>query len=246
MAIAPDERYFYFQLSFLHGFVEYDLEQDRPVRIANLPLSEEAKSLPREQYLLDSAHHGLAMNPEGTKLCVAGTMSNYAAVVQRSTFAYKILPVGQRPYWATNSADGQYCFVSVAGDDRVAVISYAQEKEVASIAVGDHPQRMRMGKVRVADYGAPEPVAAPGGAGRACTSRRTVSLHVARRGSHARSVRAFAGGKRIPAKVLTGRRVRIDLSGLRRASYKVTVVATLRDGRTVRERRTLRTCTKKR
>jgi hypothetical protein len=30
----------------------------------------------------------------------------------------------------------------------VAVISYAKRKEVASIAVGDHPQRMRTGVVR--------------------------------------------------------------------------------------------------
>jgi DNA-binding beta-propeller fold protein YncE len=151
MAIAPGERYFYFQLSFLHGFVEYDLQEDRPLRIANLPLSEEAQRMRREQYLLDSAHHGLAMNPEGTKLCAAGTMSDYAAIVSRQTFAYRIIPVGQKPYWATNSGDGRYCFVSVSGEDRVSVISYAEEREVARIPVGDHPQRMRMGTVRVAD-----------------------------------------------------------------------------------------------
>jgi DNA-binding beta-propeller fold protein YncE len=148
MALSPNERYLYFQLSFLHGFVEYDLVQDRPLRIARLPLSEEAKQLRREQYLLDSAHHGLAMNPKGTKLCAAGTMSDYAAIVNRRTFAYKLVPVGEKPYWSTNSGNGRYCFVSVSGDDRVSVISYRTGREVARIAVGDHPQRMRMGRIR--------------------------------------------------------------------------------------------------
>jgi YVTN family beta-propeller protein len=102
----------------------------------------------REQYVLDSAHHGLAMNPAGTRLCVAGTMSDYAAIVSRKTFRYKIAAHGTTPYWATNSADGKYCFVSFAGDDRVSVISYTTRKEIASVPVGDHPQRMRTGVIR--------------------------------------------------------------------------------------------------
>jgi DNA-binding beta-propeller fold protein YncE len=148
MALSPDERFVYFQLSFLHGFVEYDLKLDRPLRVAQLPLSDEAKGMTREQYLLDSAHHGLAMNGRGTRLCVAGTMDDYAAIVSRKSFAYKTIPVGDKPYWATNNGDGTKCFVSVSGDDRVAVISYKQRREIASIKVGDHPQRMRMGRVR--------------------------------------------------------------------------------------------------
>ena len=136
MALSPDERYVYFQLSFLHGFVEYDLQEDRPLRIANLPLSEEAQQLRREQYLLDSAHHGLAMNPSGTKLCAAGTMSDYAAIVSRKTFAYQLVQVGEKPYWSTNSGNGRYCFVSVSGNDRVSVIAYRTGREVAQ-----HPGR---------------------------------------------------------------------------------------------------------
>jgi YVTN family beta-propeller protein len=148
MALTPDERYVYFQLSFLHGFVEYDLVEDRPLRIANLPLSEEAQRMRRDEYLLDSAHHGLAMNPAGTRLCVAGTMSDYAAIVSRRSFAHRLIQVGEKPYWATNSGDGKRCFVSVSGDDRVSVISYRTREEVARIPVGDHPQRMRMGVIR--------------------------------------------------------------------------------------------------
>jgi DNA-binding beta-propeller fold protein YncE len=149
MALSPDEKTLYFQVSFFHGFVEYDLVNDRVTRLANLPLSDEAKGKRRDEYLLDSAHHGLSMNPKGTKLCAAGTMSDYAAIVNRKTFAYKLAAFGKKPYWSTNSAGGRYCFVSFSGDDLVSVISYAKGREVKRIPVGDHPQRMRMGKVHV-------------------------------------------------------------------------------------------------
>ncbi|HEX6715449.1 MAG TPA: YncE family protein [Thermoleophilaceae bacterium] len=148
MALTPDERYLYFQVSFFHGFVEYDLQADKVLGILPLPLSEKAQGMQREEYLLDSAHHGLAMNPSGTKLCVAGTMSDYAAIVNRATFRYTISAQGTKPYWSTNSGDGKYCFVSFSGDDNVGVISYATNKLVTKIAVGDHPQRMRMGVIR--------------------------------------------------------------------------------------------------
>jgi DNA-binding beta-propeller fold protein YncE len=149
MALSRNERFVYFQLSFFHGFVEYDLRRDRVTRVASLPLSDEAKGLSRQDYLLDSAHHGLAMNPRGNKLCAAGTMSGYAAIVRRRSLeTQRIVPVGETPYWSASSEDGRYCFVSVAGDDRVSMISFRTAREVARIKVGDHPQRMRTGKVR--------------------------------------------------------------------------------------------------
>jgi YVTN family beta-propeller protein len=157
MALAPDERYVYFQVSFFHGFVEYDLQEDRVLRLAHLPLSEEAAGMRREQYLLDSAHHGLAMNPEGTKLCAAGTMSDYAAIVDRASFDYTLVAHGEKPYWSTNSADGRYCFVSFSGDDAVSVISYDTAQEIARIPVGDHPQRMRTGELQVGLLGTTKP-----------------------------------------------------------------------------------------
>jgi hypothetical protein len=145
MALTSDESKVYFQVSFFHGFVEYDFAQDRVTRVANLP--NEVPEVPREQYLLDSAHHGIGMNPEGTRLCVAGTMSDYAAVVERDTFEYRLIHGGTKPYWVTNSADGRYCFVSWSGDDKISAISYKRREEVAQIPVGDHPQRMRIGNV---------------------------------------------------------------------------------------------------
>jgi hypothetical protein len=77
-------------------------------------------------------------------------MSDYGAIVSRATFGYRIAARGERPYWVTNSGDGKYCFISFSGNDAVAVISYAKEREIARIPVGDHPQRMRMGVMRCA------------------------------------------------------------------------------------------------
>jgi YVTN family beta-propeller protein len=148
MALSPDERYVYFQVSFFHGFVEYDFKRDRVTRVAQLPIADEIKDMPREQYLLDSAHHGIAMNSAGTRLCVAGTMSDYAAIVSRKSFRHKLIEAGEKPYWSTTSADGRHCYVSWSGTDSISVISYRKRKEIASIPVGDHPQRIRTGHVR--------------------------------------------------------------------------------------------------
>jgi YVTN family beta-propeller protein len=158
MAVAPDERFVYLQVSFHHGFVEFDTRaRDRqqtydgePLRgkvrrVAYLP--DRTDGLPQEQYVLDSAHHGLAINDRGTRLCAAGTMDGYAAIVNRETFRHRIVNVGDKPYWSTNGPDGDECWVSVSGGDKVVVIDYRTAEKVATIRVGDHPQRVREGQL---------------------------------------------------------------------------------------------------
>ena len=68
MAISPDERFVYFQLSFFYGFVEYDLEQDRVRRLRTAAAGRRRRGSTRQDYLLDSAHHGLTINNQGSEV----------------------------------------------------------------------------------------------------------------------------------------------------------------------------------
>jgi hypothetical protein len=174
VAITPDEKIMYAQVSFFHGFVEFHMtkkdetgggdyelgglpepETGVVTRIVDLPIADSVKDMPRDQYVLDSAHHGLAINHRGNKLCVAGTMSDYAAIVDRKTFTPKLFKGAARyiedaryskPYWAVEGP-GNTCWMSMSGSDLVTIISFGKEKVVAEVPVGDHPQRVRQGLI---------------------------------------------------------------------------------------------------
>jgi len=147
MTLSPDEKKFYFQLSFFHGFVELDRKSGKITRVKRLPNL--VPNTPRPQYLLDSAHHGIAMNPRGTRICVAGTMSDYATLVDARTWhRTKLLKGGLKPYWVTPSWDGKYCYISWAGSDKISRISYRTARIQNSLFVGDHPQRIRNGFIQ--------------------------------------------------------------------------------------------------
>jgi DNA-binding beta-propeller fold protein YncE len=174
MAVAPDERFVYLQVSFFHGFVEFDTQapdlngtryafgdgttespRGRVTRV--VPLPNLVPDVREDQYVLNSAHHGLAINAAGTKLCVAGTMDDYAAIVHRGTWTHRLYqgPKIKKPYWAGNGWNDT-CWVSMSGTDHVVVIDFRTERVLAQVPVGDpkhtngavaHPQRVRPGVV---------------------------------------------------------------------------------------------------
>ncbi|GAA2224866.1 YncE family protein [Streptomyces indiaensis] len=152
-AFSPDESKLYFQVSFFNGFFEYDVAADKITRTKTLPKNP-ATSDDRTTFVNDSRHHGISMSPDGRKLCVAGTMDDYATVVDRTTLQEGPLVTASKPYWATVSGDGKSCVVSESGTDQVTAIDFASGKKVVSVPVGDHPQRVRLGHV-AADWTSP-------------------------------------------------------------------------------------------
>ena len=170
MALGPDERFLYFQVSFFHGYVEFDTRaadlngtvnysagtkaeprRGAVTRVVHLP--NRVPTMPLEQYVNDSAHHGLSMADDDRTLCVAGTMDDYAALVSSRTtrrWIFDTATTGHdylKPYWTTEGPHGT-CWISLSESDAVAVLDVDRRAEVAYLDVGDHPQRIRHGHVR--------------------------------------------------------------------------------------------------
>jgi YVTN family beta-propeller protein len=141
--LTSDEKFVYSQLSFHHGFVEYSLDDSKITRTVTLPKIGDGANMPTADYPNDSAHHGLALSRDGSKICNAATVSDYVAIVSRPALTVdRIIRVGDQPYWATISVDGRYCFVPNSLSDSVSVISLASATEVARVPVGRYPQRL--------------------------------------------------------------------------------------------------------
>ena len=169
MAITADERFAYFQVSFFHGFVEFDFEapdidgkvtykagglaEPRTGAVTRvIPLPNKVPSMLHEQYVNDSAHHGLALDETDSKLCVAGTMDDYVAIVDRANGDHKLFDTAStgkyhgKPYWSTEGP-GNTCWISLSDADSLAIIDFDTGEEVAYLPVGAHPQRVRLGVI---------------------------------------------------------------------------------------------------
>ncbi len=169
MAIAPGERFVYFQVSYFHGIVEFDTQaadingkvdystgkiaEPRTGAVTRLiPLPNRVPKMPITEYVNDSAHHGLSIDEAGTTLCAAGTMDDYVALVDRATGAptfFDAQTTGHgylKPYWTTEGLNDT-CWISLSDSDSVAVLDVRAKKEIAYLPVGDHPQRVRLGTV---------------------------------------------------------------------------------------------------
>lgn len=142
----PNENQFAIQLSKLHGFVIYDLTKKEILNTVHLPINN-----PAQNTWPHTAHHGVEISGAGDALCIAGTLSNYVAVLDYPTFERRnIVDVGIEPSWVINSPDGKTCYASARKGDSVHAIDYATGKRIADIPLGKgrYPQRMWSGLIK--------------------------------------------------------------------------------------------------
>ncbi len=147
---TPDGRTMYAQLSYLNGFVEYDLAAGRITRTVQMPFSAAGAALAPDSYPNNSAHHGMALSGDGNALCELGTIDDYAAIIARpalTTSGMVQYPTGSLPYWATSTVDGRACAVSLSNANAVSIVDYATAREIARVPVGRFPQRERLGRI---------------------------------------------------------------------------------------------------
>lgn len=138
--ITPDERQLFVQLSKLHGFVVVDLESGRQTKTIHLPVPPGVTAQEADPH---TAHHGMALLPDGKRLCVAGTMADYVAILSVPDLELLgTVPVGHEPSWVIPSLDGRFCYASARKGNSVSVVSVAERRELKRIPVGEYPQRM--------------------------------------------------------------------------------------------------------
>lgn len=155
MAITSDDMKIYFQMSFLHGYYVFDVDKKQIVDMEKLPGFDEVERLRPSEFQLNSADHGITISGDDKKLCVAGTITGMAYIVDIDPFRVTTIDlhdpqhpeISPKPYWSTTSADGKDCYMSISGLNQVVVIPFAEPTNRAVIKVGFHPQRVRNGHI---------------------------------------------------------------------------------------------------
>jgi DNA-binding beta-propeller fold protein YncE len=180
-AFTADGRTMYAQRSLESSVMRVRLADGRIERIGQLPVR---PGTTEEDYDFEAPHHGLALSGDERTLCVAGRVSDYAALVDAATLRPRaIVPVPDAPGWAATTPDGRHCVLANNRADNLSVVSYATGREVARVRGGDGPKLIEAARI-------PERVL--------CTSSATPGC---------------SGRMRLSSRCLRGGRVRVRLSG---------------------------------
>jgi YVTN family beta-propeller protein len=146
-AVTEDETRLYAQLSNTHAVIAYDLQRGEIIDRLDLP---EAEGISEEDWDFEAPHHGLALSPDESLLCLAGRASDYAGLVAADGLALiATVPTGDAPSWSAITADGALCLTANTRSDDVSIIDLEARGEVARLPAGRGPKHITIGQVPV-------------------------------------------------------------------------------------------------
>jgi DNA-binding beta-propeller fold protein YncE len=144
-AVSRDESRVFFQLSNQHSVLASDLVSGETLARLELPV---AAGVTEADWDFEAPHHGLALSPDGSTLCLAGRASDYAAVVDaHSLTLLRTIPVGDAPSWAAFDEAGELCILPNTRSDDVSIVDLRAGRERARIQVGRAPKHVTVGRV---------------------------------------------------------------------------------------------------
>jgi DNA-binding beta-propeller fold protein YncE len=147
-AITGDQARLYAQLSNAHAVIAYDLPSRRLINTLELPVAE---GISEADWDFEAPHHGLALTPDESTLCLAGRASDYAALVATADLALQhLVPVGDAPSWAALADGGKLCLLPNTRSDDVSIVDIAAGRELARVPVGRAPKHVTVGRVPTA------------------------------------------------------------------------------------------------
>lgn len=142
--LTADESVLYVQLSRTHGFHVVDPKTGEVTSEVSLP-----GELKAETTFPHTADHGIGLTPDGSRLFVAATTSNFvAAYAMPDLRLLATIPVGEEPGWITFGTDGSRCYVSSRRANTVSVLDVEALTETHRIPVGSYPQRMAVAQTK--------------------------------------------------------------------------------------------------
>jgi len=137
-ALLPDESRVYIQLSWRHGFIEWDLTQGREVRRVSWPEPDGRDS----EW---TKCHGIAV--AGDELWACSALDDDVKIYSLPDLEPKgRVALGRHPHWIAFGADGETVYVTnMEPDERrgtVSVIDRARRRVLATLEVGRRPKRV--------------------------------------------------------------------------------------------------------
>jgi YVTN family beta-propeller protein len=135
------------ELSNFHGFAVFDFATHKELTRITFPdIPGKMKNVDGIQ---EAPSHGIGITPDGKMLWATSKWYGYAYAYSLPDLKYLGgVDVGLGPEWLNFTPDGKRMYISMAGQDEVAVVDVQQMKVVERIPVGYVPKQNTMAPVQ--------------------------------------------------------------------------------------------------